>query len=155
MYNFFKKIDNTEKISLWESKVWSNEIIKPRTTPNNRLAPELNYFINKIEVEFNGSCLKQEKITYIHGTIVNIYIVDKLSPSLNSSDFVLQNRLFGAINLTKNANIDKYKYSKYGIGFDAKETFSFPSSGFAQHVIIFGTHISSYVHVNNKKKNSC
>ena len=26
--------------------------------------------------------------------------------------------LFGAVSLTKNADIDKYKYSGYGIGFD-------------------------------------
>ena len=30
--------------------------------------------------------------------------------------------LFGAVELTKNANIDKYEYSGYGIGFDRKGT---------------------------------
>ena len=29
------------------------------------LLPELSYFGNKIRVKFNGSCLKQDKITYI------------------------------------------------------------------------------------------
>ena len=36
---------------------------------------KLSYFINKIKVKFNGNCLKQDKITYTHGTLVNIYIV--------------------------------------------------------------------------------
>ena len=34
------------------------------------------------------------------------------------SFFMLVNCLFVAISLTKNADIDKYKYSGYGIGFD-------------------------------------
>ena len=33
--------------------------------------------------------------------------------------------LFGAIELTKNADTDKYSYSGYGIGFDAGEFFYF------------------------------
>ena len=33
------------------------------------------------------------------------------------------NSLFGAIKLTKNADFDKYKYSGYGIGFDAWGSF--------------------------------
>ena len=47
---------------------------------------------------------------------------------------------FGAVNLTKNADIDKYGYSGYGIGLDRKSAFSFPGGvGFAQNVIIFGS----------------
>ena len=34
---------------------------------------------------------------------------------------MLQKRLFGAIKLNKNADIDKNKYSGYGIGLDRKE----------------------------------
>ena len=30
---------------------------------------------SKIRVKFNGSCLKQDKVTYTHGKLVNIYIV--------------------------------------------------------------------------------
>ena len=70
MQKYFKKTGNTDHISSWESKGLSDEIIKPPS--NNSIAPELSYFINKIKVKFNGSCLKQDKITYTHGTIVNI-----------------------------------------------------------------------------------
>ena len=42
----------------------------------------------------------------------------------------LKNCLFGAVTLTKNADIDKYGYYDYGIGFDRRGSFSFPSGGF-------------------------
>ena len=52
----------------------------------------------------------------------------------------------------RNADIDKYKYSRYGIGFDKKETFSFSNGGFDKNVIILGVDMSSSIHVVNKKK---
>ena len=60
--------------------------------------------------------------------------------------------MFGAVKLTNNADIDKYLYSGYGIGFDRKGSFSFPGGGFGLNVIIFGVDMSSSVHVDNKKK---
>ena len=54
--------------------------------------------------------------------------------------------------MTKNADIDKYHYSGYGIGFDRKESFSLPGGGSGQNVIIFGPDMSSSVHVDNKGK---
>ena len=63
----------------------------------------------------------------------------------------MNNCLFGAVELTKNNDIDWYKYSGYGIGFDRKEKFSV-SNGFGRNCIIFGVGMSSSVHVDNKKK---
>ena len=83
----------------------SDEIIKPTSTSNNRLAPSLDYSINKTKVKFNGSCLKQNKITYTHRTIVNIYIVHKLSSNFNNFDFALENCFFETVKLTKNSDI--------------------------------------------------
>ena len=60
--------------------------------------------------------------------------------------------MFSAVKITKNTDIDKYKYCGYGIGFDSHGTFLFPSGKFAQNVIIFGVDMSSSVHVDNKKK---
>ena len=37
-----------------------------------------------------------------------------------SSYPALKNSLFGAVSLTKNIDIDKYKYSRYDVGFDRK-----------------------------------
>ena len=94
---------------------------------------------------FNGNCLKQsKKLTYIHKTIVNIYIVYGLgASSSNNIDPTLKNYLLGRVTLTKNADIDKYKYAGYGIGFGRKSSFSFRSAGFSQNVLIFGVELSS------------
>ena len=61
----------------------------------------------------------------------------------SSHNSTLKNCLFGAVTLTKNADINKYEYSGYGIGFDRKSNFSFPGTGFGQNVIIYGVDMSS------------
>ena len=54
--------------------------------------------------------------------------------------------------MNKKADIEKYGYSGYGIGFDRKSSFSFPGGGFRQHVITFGADMSSPAHIDDKKK---
>ena len=54
--------------------------------------------------------------------------------------------------MTKNADIDKYKYSGYGIGFDRHGFFSHPSGGTGRNVIIFGVDMSSSTRIDNRKK---
>ena len=66
---------------------------------------------------------------------------------------MLESCLFGAVSLTKHVDIDQYKYSGYGIGFDRKGEFSFGSNGFGKNVIILAADMSSSVHANNKIKN--
>ena len=53
--------------------------------------------------------------------------------------------------MTKNADIDKYRYSGYGIGFDRRESFSF-SWWIWSNVITFGADISLSIHIDNKEK---
>ena len=85
--------------------------------------------------------------------MVNIYIVDELRASTSHiDDPTLKNCVFGAVTLTKNADIDKYGYSGYGIGFDGRGSFLFPGGGYGQNVLIFGVDMSSSLHINNKKK---
>ena len=60
--------------------------------------------------------------------------------------------MFGSVKLTKNSDIDKYKYSGYDIGFDRRDKFSF-GDVFGQNVIILGADMSSSIHANNKTKN--
>ena len=84
----------------------------------------IDYVGDKIRLKFSGSCLKQPKLQYTHGTMVKIYIVYELGASgSNDSDPTLKNCLFGAITLTINADIDKYGYSGYGIEFDRRSSF--------------------------------
>ena len=93
---------------------------------DNSLAPLIDYFGYKIRLKFNGSCLKQPRVTYTHGKAVNIYIVYELAGySSHIDDPTVKNCLFGAVTLTKKADIDDYKYSDYGIGFDRKSSFHF------------------------------
>ena len=116
------------------------------------ITPSLDYLGAKIRVKFSGRCLKQDKATYNHGTIVNIYIVYEIRKNYNISSYpTLENCLFGAASLTKNADIGQYKYSVYGIGFDRKGEFSFSSRGFGKNVIIFRVDLNSSSHANNKK----
>ena len=86
---------------------------------------------------------------YKHKTVVNIYIVYELAAfGYNNTDPTVKNCLFGAVTLTKNADIDKYGY---GIGFDRRSSFSFPGGGFGQNVLIFGVDMSFSAHIDNKK----
>ena len=131
----------------------SDESIKPSPTSHNSLTPLIDYYGYNIRLKFNGSILRQPKVSYTHKKAVNIYIVYKLAGSSpHSEDPTLKNCLFGVVTLTKNADIDKYGYSGYGIGFDRKSIFSFPGSGFGQNVIMFGLDMSSSAHVDNLEK---
>ena len=89
---------------------------------HNFLNPSLDYLGTKPRVRFckSRSCLKKTKITYDHGKIVNIYIAYEENKNNNkgNNDPTPENCLFGAVSLTKNANIDRYKYSWYETGFD-------------------------------------
>ena len=53
---------------------------------------------------------------------------------------------FGAISLNENADIDRYKYSGYGIVFDRHGHFSF--------LIIFGVNMSSSTKTDKRKKDN-
>ena len=138
VYRYFKGFSITqylEYVSEWKPKGLSSESIKAIFTSDNSLNPTLSYYDAKVRVKFTGSCLKQSKISYTHGKVVNIYIVYELgASSSNNNDPTLKDCLFGAVTLTKNADFDKYKYSGYGIGFDRRSAFLFPGGGFGQNV---------------------
>ena len=141
IYRYFKTSNSDFS---WTSKGFSNESITRPSAPNNFRTPSLNYLGTKIRVKFTGSCLKQDKITYTHGKIVNIYTVYEVNKKDSTiiSDPTLEDCLFGAVTLTKNVNIDRYGYSGYGLGFDRKGSFSFSGGGYGQNVLIFGVDMS-------------
>ena len=62
------------------------------------------------------------------------------------------NCLFGASNVEKNVDREKYVYSGYGIIFDSGGSWSFDNC-FARNVIIFRVYNSSSSHVDNRKNN--
>ena len=84
--------------------------------------------------------------------IVNIYIAYEISKNYSISSYpTLENCLFGAVSLIKKADIDRYKYSGYGIGFDRHEEFSF-GNVLGKSCIIFGADLCSSLHMIITKK---
>ena len=75
MQRCFKRIAGVgsgNSIYFWRSKSLSDERVKSNTASNHSITPELSYHGTKTRVKFSGSCLKQDKVTYNHETIVNI-----------------------------------------------------------------------------------
>ena len=88
MYRYFKRIAGVGSgnyICFWKSKGLSDERINSITTSNYSITPELSHYGTKTRVKFNGSCLKQAKATYSHGTIVNIHIVYEINKIIISA----------------------------------------------------------------------
>ena len=69
---------NTNYVSSWKSKGFSDENVKPPTASDNSVTPLLIYCCTKARVLFDGDCLKQNKVTFSNGKIVNICIVYKI-----------------------------------------------------------------------------
>ena len=99
-----------------------------------------------MQIKFDGSCFKQDKVTFTHEKIVNTYIFYEIGLRKYDQgvDFTLSNSLFGPVKLVKNIDPDKYKYSGYDIEFDAKARLLLKNgSGIGKNVIIFGVDMSS------------
>ena len=139
------------EIASWKSTGLLNEKISS-VTKSYGAVPKIVYDNARIKLKFNGNLLKQNKTTYNHRPLVNIYIVYRLIPPTKDSSVTLQNCLFGAVKLTNNADIDKYKYSGHAVGFDSRGSFTHPSGGDGKNVIIFRADLSSSTHANNKKR---
>ena len=65
----------------------SDEGIKHPSTSNKTLNHSVNYVCTKARIKFNGDCLKQSKISFDHGKIVNIYIVYEIERRVNISSY--------------------------------------------------------------------
>ena len=86
--------------------------------------------------------------------VINIYCVYEIQPISSSRDttFNIQNALFGASQITKNADTSKYDYKGYGICFDEGGTFSHKitedgraHTTMGRNAIIFGVDMSSSI----------
>ena len=105
-----------------------------------------------------------QDIINVSNNVINIYCVYKLDliDFSKNNKFTIQNALFGAIKITKNANTSKYKYKGYGNCFDKSEEFTqvrkegnFNHITSARNVIILIADMSSDMskHANNKANN--
>ena len=133
---------NSNSITKWKSKGLSNT-----------LTPSVNYYSNKTRLRFTGSVLQPKTVTCSHKKVVNLYVHYEITTFHDTDKYTtLTNALFGAVKLTYNTDIDKYKYFGYGIGFDGHGYFSRPSRGDGKNVIIFGVDMNSSTKIDNKKK---
>ena len=97
MYRYFKAFSITQYAE-YVSDGNLNDYLMKVLRRLLRLIITLSYHNTKIRVKFNGGCLKQPKISYTHGTIVNIYIACELgASSSNINDPTLKNCLLGAV----------------------------------------------------------
>ena len=99
----------------------------------------VNHFILP-NVNFNGHCLINNNIS-IPKQVINLYTSYILNPWLRElkTHFTLRNCLFGPVKLTKNADLDKCKYSAYIIEFDSRSEFLF-TYGLVGKIFLFLKH---------------
>ena len=78
----------------------------------------------RMHVHLSGNHFQQNKVIIPNNNnAINIYCVYKLDPIASSRDnsFTIQNALFGAMQISKNAtDSDKNNYKGYGICFDER-----------------------------------
>ena len=118
----------------------------------------------KLYVYLQGNLFQQNNVLtsnndhVLNKNVVNIYIVYKLDPLASTRDFTIQNALFGAMKITKNAtDNDQNNYKGNGICFDERSEFghTITEDGRAhitdaRNVLIFGTDMSFSVHAVNR-----
>ena len=115
----------------------------------------------RMHVHLSGNHFQQNKVIIPNNfNVINIYCVYRLDQITSSRDtsFTVQNALFGAMQITKNAtDSDKNNYKGYGICFDERSQFghtitedgiTYTSNG--RNVLIFGVDMSFSVHATNK-----
>ena len=115
-----------------------------------------NYFQQNIILTSNNDHV-------LNKNVVNIYIVYKLDPLASTRDisFTIQNALFGAMKITKNATDNsKNNYKGYGICFDEESEFGHTiteggraHTTDARNALIFGADMSFSVHATNRANN--
>ena len=68
------------------------------------------------------------------------------------TEFTISNCLFGAVRLTENADVDKYRYNGYHVNINASSFLSLSNrSSFGKNVINSGIDNCSLFHVDKKK----
>ena len=154
---------NSKNISEWKSAGIYNHSSKSIMNAVANTKTDLPNFKNdgRMHVHLNGNHF-QQIVAGIpnNNNVINIYCVYKLDPIASTRDtsYTIQDALFGAMQITKNAtDFDKNNYKGYGICFDEKSQFGHTitengvihtSNG--RNVLIFGADMGFSVHATNK-----
>ena len=115
----------------------------------------------RMHVHLNGNHFQQIPAGIPNNNnVINIYCVYELDPIASTRDtsYTIQNALFGAMQITKNAtDYDKNNYKGYGIRFDERSQFghTITENGRAhttngRNVLIFGVDMSFSPHATNR-----
>ena len=152
MYWYFKKIDSTGYVFQWKSKGLSDETVKPPSTSHDSLAPALRHYGTKAKVKFDGSCFKQDKITFTHGKLVYIYIIyEMIVLSLTTMTPHQETLCLVQLDYLKMVIVISINILVMVLDLKDEELFHFPMGDFAV-IWIFGVNISSSVHTDNMRK---
>ena len=151
--NHIKNFHGTTEIYSWKSNRMSEESTENITKSGSNSAPNFVDHHSLPDINFNGHCLIKHNIS-VSKKVLNLYISYTLGIQLkiSNTDFTLSNSLFGSVKQTKNADLDKYKYTGYGIVFDSRSDFLFTDGSYVKNLIIFGADMSSSMHFSNKGK---
>ena len=108
---YIKNLSGTSRIESWKSNGISEENIKNIIKSDSNFAPAFVDHHLLPDINFNGHCLIKNNIS-IPKKLINLHISYTLGLQLRnlSTGFILGNWLFGSVKLTKNADLDKYKY---------------------------------------------
>ena len=125
----------------------SEENIETITKSDSNFAPTFVDHHLLPDISFNEPCLIKNFIS-TPKKIINLYISYTLSPPLSNLNtyFRLGNCLLGSVKLTKNTDLDKDKYSGYGIEFDSCSEFS-SLDGSMEEMSLFLELTWAYLHV--------
>ena len=122
-----KYFEGTTQIYSWKSNGMSEESIQNIAKSDSNFAPSFVDHHSLPGMNFNGNCLIKSNIS-IPKKLIKLSISYTLGPQLKkfNTDFKLGNYLFGSVKLTKTADLDKYKYTGYCIGFYSRGEYSLP-----------------------------
>ena len=159
---------NNKNVSKWESTgvFNSSDYYSMNGIENTKKEMPILKNDERLYVYLQGNHFQQHNVLTLNNdhvldkNVVNIYIVYKLDPLASTRDksYTIQNALFGAMQITKNAtDYDKNNYKGYGICFDERSEFGHTitegdhaHTTDARNVLIFGADMSFSVHATNR-----
>ena len=157
---------NPRDITEWKSTGIYNYSSDSNTNAVANAKPTLPNLVNygRMHVHLSGNHFQQNVVNIPNipniKHAINIYCVYELDPIDSSRDtsFTIQNALFGAMQVTKNAtDSDKNNYKGYGICFDERSQFghtmiegSLTHTSNGRNVLIFGVDMRFSAHATNR-----
>ena len=118
-----KKYKDTDNVFSWKSKGVFNSKLKPLYTAFLHSIKHSGYKMGK-KIDKDPLAIEQNNCLT---KIVNVYIVYDLDawPKCPLRNFALKSCYFGATNIVKNSDKERYVYSGYRRAFDGKGEWSF------------------------------